>query len=700
LKLWQEEKSRQDKLKQEESIKHSPQSIDIIVKNVPGQSRDPIRATKHQTTPWQLVGKYKPAQPLVIARVTDPSTGHKQLWDMSRPLEYNCELEVFDYDSKEGQSTFWHSSAHLLGQAIEEHYKNIQLCDGPALSSEDQHGGGFFYEFQLGDKNMSVNAEDYANIEEIVRRAVKKGHPFERMLVSKEFAMKMFGYNPFKVDLLNHIPADEPITVYKSGTFIDLCRGPHISNTAIVKAFNVTKTSSAYYLGDPNGLPLQRMYGISFPDKNMLADWKRIREEIQKRDHRVVGKSQKLLMFSSLSPGSAFFLPHGTRIYNKLVEFLRNEYLTRGYQEVITPLLFDKKLWEQSGHWQHYKENMFLVTPGEELNTEPKPHDHSHEHNHDHEHEHKEELGLKPMNCPGHCLVFDQMRPSYKDLPIRLADFSPLHRNEKTGALTGLTRVRRFSQDDGHIFCTPEQISTEIDNVIDMLHHIYTTLGFTYQVLLSTRPEKYMGDIDTWNQAEKALADCLEKRNINYQINAGDGAFYGPKIDVILSDVLNRKHQCATIQLDFQLPRRFNLKYVDSDGQEKTPVIIHRAILGSVERMFAILIEHTAGKWPFWLSPRQCLICTVSDKFNDYAQQVTDALKKEKFYVDFVKSDETLPKKIRSGQTQQYNYILVIGEEEVAAQKVNVRTRDGTVHGLKTVDELINEFKELMLTRQ
>lgn len=247
--------------------------------------------------------EYKPAQPLVIARVTDPSTGHKQLWDMSRPLEYNCELEVFDYDSKEGQSTFWHSSAHLLGQAIEEHYKNIQLCDGPALSSEDQHGGGFFYEFQLGDKNMSVNAEDYANIEEIVRRAVKKGHPFERMLVSKEFAMKMFGYNPFKVDLLNHIPADEPITVYKSGTFIDLCRGPHISNTAIVKAFNVTKTSSAYYLGDPNGLPLQRMYGISFPDKNMLADWKRIREEIQKRDHRVVGKSQKLLMFSSLSPG-------------------------------------------------------------------------------------------------------------------------------------------------------------------------------------------------------------------------------------------------------------------------------------------------------------------------------------------------------------------------------------------------------------
>jgi threonyl-tRNA synthetase len=695
-------------------------SPSAILKNIEHPQQDLVAAL--------FIPNWTPQTPESVPNESELSSAI--VWELNRPLESGGLINFIDFESPLGKSIFWHSSAHVLGQALEEYYKEIYLCDGPPLDANDQHGGGFFYEFQfISNQNSShpknVTVEHFVHLEEICRKIIEENEPIERLEVTKEIARKMFEYNPFKLDIINSIPDGKLITIYKSGRFIDLCRGPHLSRTGIIRVLTITKTSSSYWKGDAAQPPLQRVYGISFPTKQLLTEWKKQREEIQKRDHRLIGKSQQLFMFNPLSPGSVFFLPHGTRIYNRLVEWLRKEYVQRGYQEVITPLIFDQKLWEQSGHWQHYRENMFIVSSGEHFvsstysssvkhqQTQPqqqpqqtqqtqaqaqsqsKQQDQEQQ-NQEQNQEQGELFGLKPMNCPGHCLIFSQMRPSYKDLPIRLADFSPLHRNEKAGALTGLTRLRRFSQDDAHIFCTQQQIATEVDNILDMVDYVYKKLGFDYEILLSTRPQQFIGDIETWNTAEEVLKKCLEKRGLKYSINPGDGAFYGPKIDFILFDALRRKHQCATIQLDFQLPQRFGLKYVDSTGTEQTPVMIHRAILGSLERMIAVLTEHTGGKWPFWLSPRQVAICTITDKVLSYATAVYERLKKENFYVElFGSNDETLPKKIRTAQIEQYNFILVIGEEEMKQDKVNVRTRDGNVIGLKAIDQFVQELKDL-----
>jgi len=376
-----------------------------------------------------------------------------------------------------------------------------------------------------------------------------------------------------------------------------------------------------------------------------------------------------------LTPGCAFFLPHGTRIYNKLIEFLRGEYRKRGFTEVLSPNIYNSKLWETSGHWQNYKENMFSFVAEDQV------------------------FALKPMNCPGHCLMFGHRSRSYRELPLRFADFGVLHRNELSGALTGLTRVRRFQQDDAHIFCMPVQIKSEIEGALNFMETVYGIFGFEFDLELSTRPEKYLGDIEVWNKAEKELGEVLDeytkRSGKKWKLNPGDGAFYGPKIDIHISDALKRSFQCATIQLDFQLPIRFNLEYVESNEQPSRPVIIHRAILGSVERMMAILIEHTAGKWPFWLSPRQVIIVPVSDKVNNYANEVHQKIHNAGFYVDVDVSDKTLQKKILFAQVAQYNYILVVGEKEMEEGSVNIRTRDNVVHGTKPVAEVIKDFQQL-----
>jgi len=438
----------------------------------------------------------------------------------------------------------------------------------------------------------------------------------------------------------------------------------------------VTKNSSSYWQGKAENDLLQRVYAISFPDKKLLKEWEQFQEEAEKRDHRNIGKQQELFFFHPLSPGSPFFLPHGLRIYSKLMEFTRNEYRKRGFTEVQTPNMFNINLWETSGHWQNYKENMFSFKCEDQ------------------------EFALKPMNCPGHCLMFAHRMRSYRELPIRFADFGVLHRNEYSGALTGLTRVRRFQQDDAHIFCTQDQIYSEMKNALGFMQHVYGIFGFDFRLELSTRPDKFLGDIEMWNKAEKQLEQILneykQETGREWKLNPGDGAFYGPKIDIHISDAIKRSHQCATIQLDFQLPIRFNLKYAGvNDKEEERPVIIHRAIYGSLERMIAILIEHTAGKWPFWISPRQAIVLPVTEKLNQYAEEVRSLLWAQGYYVDSDVTDKKLQKKIREAQLAQYNYILVVGEKEKDTGTVNVRTRDNVVHGTRGIQDLLLEFHQL-----
>ncbi|KAK2636427.1 hypothetical protein Ddye_031219 [Dipteronia dyeriana] len=617
-------------------------------------------------------GKRWESSPMDIAKGISKSLANNALismvdgvlWDMNRPLESDCQLKLFTFDSDEGRDTFWHSSAHILGQSLETEY-GCKLCIGPCTT----RGEGFFYDAFYGD--LGLNQDHFKSIESGALKAVAEKQPFERIEVTKEQALEIFSDNNFKVEIINDLPVDKTITVYRCGPLVDLCRGPHIPNTSFVKAIACLKASSAYWRGNKDRESLQRVYGISYPDQKRLKEYIEMLREAEKYDHRELGKKQELFFNHPLSPGSWFFLPYGTRIYNKLVGFIKKQYLERGYQEVISPNMFNMKLWETSGHAANYKENMFLIDIE------------------------KQEFGLKPMNCPGHCLIFDHKVRSYRELPLRMADFGVLHRNEASGALTGLTRVRRFQQDDAHIFCRESQIKDEVRGVLEFIDYAYTVFGFTYELKLSTRPEKYLGKLETWEKAEADLTEALNEFGKPWQINEGDGAFYGPKIDISVSDALKRKFQCATLQLDFQLPDRFKLEYsAEEENGIERPVMIHRAILGSVERMFAILLEHYKGKWPFWLSPRQAIVCPVSEKSQPYALQVQDQIVKAGYYVDVDTTDRKIQKKVREAQLAQYNFILVVGEEEAKTGQVSVRVRDKADHSVMNIPCLLEHFKE------
>lgn len=564
---------------------------------------------------------------------------------------------------------FWHSSAHVLGAAIEDIY-GAHLTIGPPLIS------GFYYDSYMG--NNSLGDESLKLIESKAADITKKKHPFQRLVLSKAEALQMFASNPFKVNLItNKIPDGGKTTVYRCGPLIDLCMGPHLPHTGRIKAFAAVKTSSTNWLGQVANDSLQRVYGIAFPDKDQLKQWKVFQEQAKLRDHRVLGTKQELFFFHPLSPGSSFWLPHGARIYSKLVDFIKQQYWRRGYTEVITPNVFNMALWETSGHAQHYKSNMFVFDVE------------------------GQEFGMKPMNCPGHCLMFAHRVRSYRELPMRVADFGVLHRNELSGALTGLTRVRRFQQDDGHIFCTQSQIKQEVLNTLDFMRYVYTAFGMTYKLALSTRPEKALGDMALWDIAEAQLALALDEfaGEGNWRMNPGDGAFYGPKIDIHVFDAMDRMHQCATVQLDFQLPIRFGLQYKsasdEGDGFER-PVMVHRAILGSVERMAAVLTEHFGGKWPFWLSPRQACVVPVDPKYLAYADEVQKLLHDAGFYVDVDDSSRTLNKKVREAQVAQYNFILVVGAKEEEMKTVNIRTRDNEVQGESSIPDLIMRWGDFV----
>ncbi|XP_077989608.1 threonine--tRNA ligase 1, cytoplasmic-like isoform X2 [Glandiceps talaboti] len=610
-----------------------------------------------ETTPYLVAQGISQglADNTVIAKVND------ELWDLDRPLEGDVSLQLLKFEDEQGQQVFWHSSAHMLGEAMERHYGGC-LCYGPPIDT------GFFYDMFIEDRQVSSN--DFSSLMQVVKKIQKEKQPFERLVMKKEDLLKMFEYNQFKVRILNEKITTPSTTVYRCGPLIDLCRGPHIRHTGKVKAMDVVKNSATYWEGKAEAESLQRIYGISFPDTKQLKEWKHFQEEAAKRDHRKLGRDHELYFFHELSPGSCFFHPKGAHIYNTLINYLKCEYRKRGFQEVISPNIYNSRLWETSGHWQHYSENMFSFDVE------------------------KEKYALKPMNCPGHCLIYDHRPRSWRELPYRMADFGVLHRNELSGALTGLVRVRRFQQDDAHIFCMTEQITEEINGCLDFLKSVYDTLGFTFALNLSTRPEKFMGEKEVWDHAEKQLQESLDKFGLPWKLNPGDGAFYGPKIDITILDALRRAHQCATIQLDFQLPQRFNLKYVSPDGTEKRPVMIHRAILGSVERMMAILTENYGGKWPFWLSPRQAMVVPVGPTVNDYAEQVKNQLFEAGFLCDVdVDAGDTMNKKIRNAQLAQYNFILVVGEKEKTNNTVNVRTRDNKVHGEKDIPTVIQRFR-------
>ncbi|KAF3089425.1 threonyl-tRNA synthetase [Orbilia oligospora] len=644
-----------------------------------------------------MVGESWVTSPLKIAIESGKGVADKTviskvdgvLWDLPRPLEKDCSVELLDFDNIEAKKVFWHSSAHVLGEAAERHF-GCHLCLGPPTDD------GFFYEMGMAEDGQAVKSEDVKPLETIAGKIIKEKQPFERLVVSKENLLEMFKHNKFKQVLISSkIPDGTSSTVYRCGPLIDLCVGPHIPNTGRIKAFSVMKHSSCYFLGDSANETLQRIYGVSFPDKKLMDEHKKYLEEAAKRDHRKIGKEQELFFFDPISPGSAFFLPHGTRIYNTLMAFLREEYWKRGYDEVITPNMYNSSLWKTSGHWENYKDDMFTLDVD------------------------KEQFGLKPMNCPGHCVVFGHRERSYRELPWRMADFGVLHRNEASGALTGLTRVRRFQQDDTHIFCTKDQVKDEIMGLFDFLKHIYGKLGFTFKLNLSTRPDKYLGEIETWNKAEDQLKEALDlfatQGGGAWELNPGDGAFYGPKIDITISDALRREFQCATIQLDFQLPQRFKLRYntgapstKDENGEDigvyDTPVMVHRAIYGSFERFTAILTEHFAGKWPFWLSPRQILILPVTPQNNDYVIELQKIFHDAGFYVDIDISGNTMKKKILQAQMHQYNFTFVVGADECKNRSVNARDRDNQESqnrgALLPVDDVIKRLTELKQSRE
>ncbi|KAH0810890.1 hypothetical protein GEV33_011898 [Tenebrio molitor] len=621
-----------------------------------------VEGTAWRTTAYDIARGISQglADNVVISKVNDV------LWDLDRPLEDNCKLELLKFDNPEAQSVFWHSTAHILGEALERVYGGC-LCYGPPIES------GFYYDMFLDEKGIS--AGDFPYLENLMKQIAKEKQPFERLEMKKEDLLEMFKYNPFKVRILNEKVNTPTTTVYRCGPLIDLCRGPHVRHTGKIKALKVTKNSSTYWEGKADAETLQRVYGISFPDNKQLKEWEKFQEEAAKRDHRKIGREQELFFFHELSPGSCFFQPRGAHIYNTLINLIKKEYRKRGFQEVVSPNIFNAKLWQVSGHWAHYADNMFSFDVE------------------------KDKFALKPMNCPGHCLIFDNRSRSWRELPLRLADFGVLHRNELSGALTGLTRVRRFQQDDAHIFCALEHIKEEIKGALEFLNHVYSVFGFTFNMVLSTRPEKYLGEVEMWDQAEKALTEGLDAFGAPWSLNPGDGAFYGPKIDITVMDALRRSHQCGTIQLDFQLPIRFNLSYVSESGEKKRPVIIHRAILGSVERMIAILTESCGGKWPFWLSPRQAMVIPVGPTYDDYAQQVQKQLYEGGFMVEVdTDAGDTMNKKIRNAQLAQFNFILVVGEKERSSETVNVRTRDNIVHGEIGIKELIEKFKTLQDT--
>ncbi|MDN3956830.1 threonine--tRNA ligase [Sporolactobacillus laevolacticus] len=564
------------------------------------------------------------------------------LYDLTRPIEEDSAIEIVTQDSEDGLEIMRHSSAHLLAQALRRIYPDVKLGIGPVIKN------GFYYDV---DMEHSLSKEDFPKIEKEMKKIISENLPIVRKEVSRAEALDLFTKlnDHLKLELIRDLPEDATITIYSQGEYVDLCRGPHLPSTGKIKIFKLMNVSGAYWRGNSDNQMLQRIYGVGFLKQKDLDDYLHFLEEAAKRDHRKLGKQLELFMFSEEAPGMPFYLTNGQIIRTELENFSRELQRQVDYDEVRTPLMMNQRLWENSGHWDHYHENMYF-TKVDDVN-----------------------YALKPMNCPGHMLIYKDTLHSYRDLPIRIAEFGQVHRHELSGALNGMLRVRTFCQDDAHIFVRPDQIESEIKNIFQLIGKIYNTFGFEFTVELSTRPEDHMGSIEMWDQAEAALERVLHAINMPYTINEGDGAFYGPKIDFHIKDAIGRSHQCATIQLDYQMPEKFDLTYIDENNEKVRPVVIHRAIYGSLDRFFAILIEHFAGAFPTWLAPTQVQIIPVADVHIDYVKNLVTDLKKVGIRAHADLRGEKLGYKIRDAQTHKIPYMLVIGDQEIEQNAVNVR---------------------------
>jgi threonyl-tRNA synthetase len=592
-----------------------------------------------------------------------------RLVDLTYPLDADASVRIVTTDSPEALPLYRHSTAHLLAAAVTNLFPGVQCGIGPATDE------GFFYDFVVPRPFVP---EDLELIEKKMRELAQQDLPYERQMWPREEAKRFFGSRgePLKVQLIDEKTEGQDTvscyTIKDRETFVDFCVGPHVPSTGKLKAFKILNASNAYWKGDARNQPMQRIYGTAFlSDKELQEHLHRI-EEAKKRDHRKIGRDQKLFMFHPWAPGAAFWLGNGTTLFNTLANYMREVLFPAGYVEVKTPLVFNKALWETSGHWQHYRKNMFLVEgAGDE-----------------------EQMALKAMNCPGHFLVFASEVRSYRDLPIRFHEQTPLHRNEASGVLSGLTRVRQLSQDDAHCFVMESQIADEVARLLQLMQRVYKDFGLPYSVRLSTRPEEFLGAIETWNHAEASLKEALERTGHSYTVDEGDGAFYGPKIDVDVTDAIGRKWQCATFQLDYQMPERFDLKYIGADNAQHRPVVIHRAIFGTFERFIGLLVEHFAGAWPLWLAPVQAVVMPIVDRHLEYAAGVRDQLAAAGLRVELDDRVEKIGYKIREAQLQKVPYMLVAGDREAAEGTVSVRSRSGGDLGARSVSAFIADAAE------
>ena len=579
------------------------------------------------------------------------------------------EENKYTFENEEYRRTYWHTCSHVLAQAVKRLHPEVKLAIGPSIEN------GFYYDL---DAPFAFTPEDLAEIEGEMRKICKEKLKLERFELPREEALQYMEerQEPYKVELINDLPADAHISFYKQGEFVDLCAGPHLDSTGRIKgnAIKLTACNAAYWRGDSNRQTLQRIYGVAFPKKEELDAYLERIEEAKRRDHRKLGKELGLFMMTEEGPGFPFFLPKGMVLKNTLLDYWRQCHKRYGYVEISTPIILNQELWHRSGHWDHYKDNMYTTVDGEDY-------------------------AIKPMNCPGGMLVYKSEPHSYRDLPLRMAELGLVHRHEMSGALHGLFRVRCFTQDDAHIFMTPDQMKDEIKNVVKLFDEIYSTFGLTYQIELSTMPEDHMGDEKDWKFAEDTLQAAITEMGKDFVINAGDGAFYGPKLDFHLADSLGRTWQCGTIQLDFQMPERFDLEYVGEDGEKHRPVMIHRALLGSIERFIGVITEHFAGAFPAWLSPVQVKLLPVTDRAMDYAKNVAAQLDSQGFRVEVDGRNEKIGKKIREATLEKIPFMLVVGDRDMEAGTVSVRTRTGEDLGAMTLADFSAKLRQIVDTK-
>ena len=588
---------------------------------------------------------------------------------LQNTLNEDGKIKFLKFEDKEGKDVFWHTSSHIMAHAIKRIWPDAKLAIGPAIDN------GFYYDIDLEHRFVQ---EDFEKIEAEMKKIIKEGLELERFELPRSEAIRLMEekQEPYKVELIQDLPEDAVISFYKQADFVDLCAGPHLENTKKPKAIKLLSIAGAYWRGNENNKMLQRIYGISFEKAKDLEDYLKMLEEAKRRDHRKLGRELDLFFMSEEGPGFPFFLPKGVEVKNELMKYWREKHRKAGYVEIETPLILNQHLWEVSGHWYNYRENMYTTSIDEQ------------------------DFAIKPMNCPGGILVYKNSMHSYKDFPMRVAEAGRVHRHELSGALHGLMRVRAFTQDDAHLYILPEQIKDEIKGVINLIDDIYKQFGFSYKLELSTRPEKFLGEIKDWDLAEASLKAALEELNLDYVINEGDGAFYGPKIDFHLTDCIGRTWQCGTIQLDYQLPQRFEMEYIGADGQKHRPIMIHRTAYGSIERFFGILIEQYAGAFPTWLAPVHAKILPISDKFMDYAKEVKAQLEALNIKVELDGRAEKIGYKIREAQMEKVPYMLVVGEKEVESSTVSVRERQKGDIGSMSIDEISSIILDKIKNRE